>query len=79
VNKRELANLIKSFLNGTCGNWDWDDFTSVKQRDVAVEKIRQEILDFPDIYPAQVPTEWCNEEGRKALLAIAEAISSEKQ
>jgi hypothetical protein len=76
INKCELANLIKSFLDGSCGEWDWDDFTSVKQSNPDIEKIRQRLVNIRDEYPPVKPTEYCNEVGMQEMLAIANQLKS---
>jgi hypothetical protein len=38
----EVAQFISNFLNGTGGEWDWDDFTSVPITNPALEAIRAE-------------------------------------
>lgn len=34
------ARTIRTFLDGTCGSYDWDDFTSCSLRDPEVDSIR---------------------------------------
>ena len=36
----EVANIIEKFLDGTGGDWEWDDFTSLRIKDPALEAIR---------------------------------------
>jgi hypothetical protein len=74
MNKLELANLIKAFIDGTSGEWDWDDFTSVRQSDPDVEQARQRILAVPGRYPSSDKKHWCNEDGIEELLGIAESL-----
>ena len=38
----EVAGYIGDFLDGTGGEWDWDDFISVPITDPRLEAIRQE-------------------------------------
>jgi hypothetical protein len=38
----EVAQYISKFLNGTAGEWEWDDFTSVPITNPALEMIRAE-------------------------------------
>ena len=37
---QEVAKYIRDFLNGTGGEWDWDDFTSIRIADISLEAIR---------------------------------------
>jgi hypothetical protein len=75
MTKGELASLINSFVNGTCDEWDWDDFTSVRQKDPDIEQIRKRINLIPKEFPSNVSTSWCNQGGIKVLLDIVERIS----
>jgi hypothetical protein len=74
ITKGELARLINSFLDGSCGKWDWDDFTSVRQHDPEIEKLRLRLINMRDEYPPSNPTEYCSEEGRRVMAAIAESL-----
>jgi hypothetical protein len=74
MNKVEVANLIKSFVDGSCGKWDWDDFTSIRQTDPKIEQVRLHILTIPDKYPSNNPKHWSNEDGVRVLQEIAESL-----
>jgi len=72
--KHEVAYLIKSFLDGTCGEWEWDDFTSVKQKEPELEKVRIRLIKIHDEYPSQNPNEYCDDNGVKEMLEIIETL-----
>lgn len=72
MNKNDLAKLIRSFVDGSCGSWDWDEFTSIPAKDPEIERLRQMINEIPDEYPPCEKTHWCNDAGRKVLLGIAD-------
>jgi hypothetical protein len=38
----EVARYIREFIDGTGGDWDWDDFESVPIRDPHLDRIRRE-------------------------------------
>ncbi len=40
------ARTIRAFLNGSCGDRDWDDFTSCSLRDPKVDHIRRRVRDI---------------------------------
>lgn len=67
MRKDELANLIEAFLNGTCGEWDWDDFISVKQSDPEIEEIRLRCANLPWEFPSARPDEYCSDKGTVVL------------
>jgi hypothetical protein len=37
----KVAETIRAFLEGTGGDWDWDDFTSCSLRDQQLDSIRK--------------------------------------
>ncbi|MNT75313.1 hypothetical protein D3C72_2141980 [compost metagenome] len=37
----EVARCLRDFIDGTGGEWDWDDFASVTIKDQALESTRQ--------------------------------------
>jgi len=37
----KVAETIRAFLEGTGGDWDWDDFTSCPLRDPQLDSIRK--------------------------------------
>lgn len=68
---KEVANYLRSFIEGNGGEWDWDDFTSVPIKDPVLESIRYRA----DMVKLPV-TEAGLEELRK-LLGQAEEIVTE--
>jgi hypothetical protein len=40
----EVAGYIRNFLEGECGEWDWDDFISIPIADPALETVRKRAL-----------------------------------
>lgn len=41
------AQAIRTFLDGSCGDRDWDNFTSCSLRNAEVDSIRRRALDVP--------------------------------
>jgi len=39
-----VAKTIAAFLDGTGGEWDWDDFTSFRLRDPTLDNVRKRAL-----------------------------------
>lgn len=75
MNKKELSTLIRSFVNGSCGPGDWDDFLSIRQKDPEIEQLRLRIIEIEKEYPRTKAKTWCSEEGMQELLRIAETLS----
>lgn len=57
------ARIIRTFLDGTCGPYDWDDFTSWSLRDPLIDSIRLRAsgVDLP-----------VDADGERELLALAD-------
>jgi hypothetical protein len=45
MTKLELADMLDRFVGDQpdCGDWEWDDFTSVKSADSEIERYRLEL------------------------------------
>jgi len=39
---QEVESYLRDFLDGTGGDWDWDDFTSIPITDPTLEGIREQ-------------------------------------
>lgn len=68
------ADLIERFVAGRAGDWEWDDFLSVRQDDPLVEAARSECASIQDRYPADETTQYCNDSGSEALRELAGAL-----
>jgi len=44
--REEVAQYIENFVEGRGGEWDWDDFTSVRIKDPHLDRIRRQCLDY---------------------------------
>ena len=76
TSKHEVAQLIRSFLDGSVGIRDWDDFTSVRRVDPEIETVRQRLVDIYDKFPADKPGYYGNAEGAAELLRIADSLDN---
>jgi hypothetical protein len=56
------ARTIRAFLNGSGGDWDWDDFTSCSLRNVEVDHLRRRAA------YVELPVD---DDGREELIALA--------
>ena len=78
MTKTELADMIEGFVNGTCGEWDCDDFISISHKDPEIEEIRQHCSLLDRLYPPRRPREYCNDEGTAVLLDYVRQLRGEK-
>ena len=78
MQKAELADLIEKFVNGTAGEWAWDDFISVKQSDPEIEEIRRRCAKLPVEFPPKRDREYCSEEGAAVLTDFVQLLRGDE-
>jgi hypothetical protein len=71
MTKEQVLLEIEKFLSDEGGAHAWDDFTSVRFKDPALEKIRMFCADLPVLYPPAHCRQYCNEEGLNRLRKLA--------
>lgn len=59
----EVANIIEAFVEGTGGDWDWDDFCSLQIENRELDAIRIKCCQLDDTHPPVVRGHYCNDEG----------------
>ncbi len=64
---QEVAKILRGFIAGTGGEWDWDDFTSTPISNPELEAIRQEAETVP------LPV---NDEGLAKLRALLDRVNA---
>ena len=76
ITRQEVVSLIRSFLNGSIGDWEWDDFISAPQRDPEIEAVRQRLIAIYDEFPAGKSGGYCNNGGLIELTRIADVLEA---
>ena len=74
----EVGSIIRQFLDGTGGKWDWDDFISTPLRDSRLDEVRRLCGGLPDRFPPRVAGWYCDENGLQVLRDLATTLSSPK-
>jgi len=64
---QDVESYLRDFLQGTGGDWDWDDFTSIPISDPSLESIREEAASVPLPLTA---------EGEATLRRLLEGVSA---
>jgi hypothetical protein len=77
MTRTKLADLLEGFVNGTCNDWEWDDFISVRQKDPEIEKIRQRCEILGVEFPPKKPHEYCNDDGAAVLMNYVRQLRDE--
>jgi hypothetical protein len=70
----EVATVIRRFLDGTSGKYDWDDFTSIPIRDPALDGVRRTCRELWLHYPPIQDGHYCSEEGLEILRALVRKL-----
>ncbi|MGI8654937.1 MAG: hypothetical protein ACR2LC_06935 [Pyrinomonadaceae bacterium] len=74
MTKQEVADLIESFLNGTCGIWEWDDFISLTHKDPMIEAVSVRCASIPSEFPPLEKGHYCGTGGEVKLKQIAQSL-----
>ena len=75
----EVVTYIENFATGKGKSYDWDDFTSCPHNDPRIADIVRECEHVAITFPPRHNREWCNEDGLKELMRIAQRIRAEAQ
>ena len=67
----ELADMLRRFVRGETGEWEFDDYTSVRWP-AELEPYRAEIVGLHDTHPAT--DGYCDAAGMARILEIADEI-----
>jgi hypothetical protein len=75
----EVAEILQNFLDGTGGEWVWDDFTSVMPfEDPYLEKIRARCILIDREFPPTIRGWYCNEQGLEVIRAYIRELTKSK-
>jgi hypothetical protein len=65
--REDAIKSIREFLDGTGGEWDWDDFISVPTGFKDLDELRGFCSGLHYSHPSTKRNEYCNEEGFELL------------
>jgi hypothetical protein len=74
LTREEVAATIERFLDGGDDPYEWDDFTSGPITDPELRALRDRCVKIGRDFRARHSHEWCSDEGRTALRALAQEI-----
>jgi hypothetical protein len=69
--KPEVAGIIEQFLDGTGGEWDWDDFCSFSIADSYLDSVRIRCTELCLTYPPTEKGHYCSEAGLEIMRELA--------
>ncbi len=69
--KDEVQKILQTFLDGTDGKWDWDDFVSIPIKDRFLDSVRERLreTDTGGEYPPRT------ERGRETIRTLLDELS----
>ncbi len=70
----EAATTIKTFLDGSCGDYDWDDFISIRSRYTQIQCVKNYCANSSFCYPPTEESHWCNEIGIDKLAQLSRLL-----
>ena len=71
----EVRQILVSFLDGSGGPWEWDDFTSVPVADSALDKVRERCAGLWQEFPPERPNEYCSDAGTQVILDFIQQLT----
>lgn len=67
----DSAAIIESFLSGSCGDYDWDDFLTIPSPDPLIQAVKNYCADSHFHYPPSMDGHWCSETGALKLTQLS--------
>jgi len=75
LTKAEVRQILVSFLDGSGGPYDWDDFTSIRITDPFLDHIRERCQGLWDEFPPEQPNHYCSDLGVEVIKQFIEVLS----
>jgi hypothetical protein len=70
MSRTEVANEIEAFLEDRLGEWDWDEFISLRLVHPEMDAIRRLCADLPEIDPPIASGHYCGERGMSIMARL---------
>lgn len=78
LTRMEVAAILERFLDGTGGDWDWDDFTTATQlEDERLEAIRLRCAGLNHEFPPGKSGNYTSEEGLEVIRDYIKRLRTE--
>jgi len=72
--QQEVSDIIEHFIDGTVGNWDWDDFCSHRTADPDLDLIRVKCSGLGSTHRPTVKGHFCNENGIRLMRETVQSL-----
>jgi len=74
MTRDEVIRTIEQFIDGTTGDWDWDDFVIVADADPILERARRRCVHVTELFPPEGPHQWCGPKGLDELRQVVHEL-----
>ena len=74
LSKAEIIAVITAFLEGSGGQWSWDDFISIRLDDPVLEQVRVAAADLPERFPPTEAGHYTSKEGIAELRRLLDTL-----
>jgi hypothetical protein len=75
--REQVALTRQNFLDGSGGQWDWDDFLSFEIADPRLEEIRERCNRLSEEFPPTVAGHYCGPGGVEVMRKIVSELREE--
>ena len=79
LTRKQVLEILKNFIDGRGGEWDWDDFISIPLEDSYLEAIRLRCAGLPEEFPPGSEKGYCSSEGIKILEDYVKNLQYEEE
>jgi hypothetical protein len=77
LTREQVAVTIQNFLDGSGGQWDWDDFLSFQIADPRLEEIRERCNGLSEEFPATEAGHYCGPGGVELMRRFISELRQE--
>jgi len=77
--KLEVVNIIEQFLDGTGGEWAWDDFCSFGIANPYLDSIRLRCTELDTAYPPTEKGHYCGQAGLEVMRELVAELRASNQ
>jgi hypothetical protein len=72
----EVSKILSAFVEGSGGDYDWDDFISSPIADPALDAIRLRCGGLPEEFPPDKANHYCNDDGVSLIRYYAHQLAA---
>jgi hypothetical protein len=74
--RSEVANEIEAFMEDRSGEWDWDEFISLRLSDPQLDEVRKLCARLPEIDPPTKNGHYCGSRGMAIMVRLVNDLKT---